>query len=179
MKRRTFVSTLFAASFAIALPGSRLLAREVRDFHSVSVSDDELARLERDADWWRRHLGDDAWDILFRDNTERPYSSPLDDHWEEGTYVCAACFLPLFSSDTKYDSKTGWPSFWKAYEAHMGTKRDFKMIWPRTEYHCARCGGHQGHVFDDGPEPTGKRWCNNGLALEFIAKGEPLPDLRG
>jgi len=97
---------------------------------------------------------------------------PLDKQSRNGSYVCAACYLPLFSSDTKYDSGTGWPSFWAAHEAHMGTKTDYKMFWPRTEYHCIRCGGHQGHVFDDGPDPTGKRWCNNGLALKFIPEGE-------
>lgn len=129
---------------------------------------------------WRRVLPEDRYDILFRERTERAGSSPLNDEKRDGTYICAACYQPLFSSEHKYESGTGWPSFWQpiADEA-IGTKRDFKLIWPRTEYHCSRCGGHQGHVFDDGPEPTGQRWCNNGLALRFVPQGDDLPELRG
>ncbi|HLE19877.1 MAG TPA: peptide-methionine (R)-S-oxide reductase, partial [Vicinamibacteria bacterium] len=92
-------------------------------------------------------------------------------------FICAACFLPLFESAAKYDSGTGWPSFFQPIPGHLGTKRDFKLIFPRTEYHCIRCGGHQGHVFKDGPPPTGQRWCNNGVALKFVAEGEELPPL--
>ncbi|WP_333857642.1 peptide-methionine (R)-S-oxide reductase MsrB, partial [Denitromonas sp.] len=107
-----------------------------------------------------------------------PGSSPLNDEKRDGTYICAACFLPLFDSATKYDSGTGWPSFWQPLTDAVNTQRDFKLIWPRTEYHCARCGGHQGHVFDDGPQPTGQRYCNNGLALQFVVRGQTLPALR-
>lgn len=106
------------------------------------------------------------------------YSHPLNDEKRAGTFVCAACFLPLFASDAKFDSGTGWPSFTQAIEGHVDTKKDYKLIWPRTEYRCARCGGHQGHVFNDGPPPTGQRWCNNGLALQFVPADEPLPPLR-
>ena len=128
---------------------------------------------------WREILPPDAYRVLRRERTERAFSSPLDAEYREGTYVCAGCFLPLFSSEHKYDSGTGWPSFWQPIDdRHIGTKRDFRLIIPRTEYHCARCGGHQGHVFDDGPEPTGQRWCNNGLALRFVPAGEALPALR-
>jgi peptide-methionine (R)-S-oxide reductase len=117
--------------------------------------------------------------VLFKENTEPPGSSPLNKEKRDGTYICAACYLPLFSSEAKYESGTGWPSFWQPIApAHIGNKRDFLMIIPRTEYHCARCGGHQGHVFKDGPQPTGLRYCNNGLALNFVPKGEPLPELR-
>ena len=90
--------------------------------------------------------------------------------------MCAACHLPLFESASKYESGTGWPSFFAPLEGSLGTKRDFRMILPRTEYHCARCGGHQGHVFPDGPQPSGKRYCNNGVALRFVPEGESLPE---
>jgi peptide-methionine (R)-S-oxide reductase len=128
---------------------------------------------------WQEILSPARYHILRREGTEPPYSSPLDKEYGDGTYVCAGCFLPLFSSEHKYDSRTGWPSFWQPIDrVHVGTKRDFRLIIPRIEYHCARCGGHQGHVFNDGPQPTGERWCNNGLALEFVPDGEPLPPLR-
>jgi peptide-methionine (R)-S-oxide reductase len=128
---------------------------------------------------WREILSTEQYRILRREGTERAFSSPLDSEYGDGTYICAGCFLPLFSSAHKYDSGTGWPSFWQPInDQHIGTRRDFRLIIPRTEYHCARCGGHQGHVFDDGPEPTGQRWCNNGVALNFIAAGRDLPALR-
>ena len=138
-----------------------------------------LESLELSDSRWREILSVEEYRVLRREGTERAFSSPLDKEYGDGTYVCAGCFLPLFSGAHKFDSRTGWPSFWRPIdERHVGTKRDFKMIWPRTEYHCARCGGHQGHIFDDGPRPTGQRWCNNGVALRFIAKGQPLPELR-
>ena len=116
--------------------------------------------------------------VLFEEGTERAFTSPLNDEKRAGTYICAACNLPLFTSDAKFDSGTGWPSFTHPIEGHLESKRDFKLIWPRTEYHCNRCGGHQGHVFSDGPAPTGQRWCNNGVAVRFIPEGENLPPLR-
>lgn len=127
---------------------------------------------------WQKLLAAERYAILFEEETERAFTSPLNDEKRPGHFICAACYLPLFNANTKYDSGTGWPSFWEPIAGRTDTKLDFKLIWPRTEYHCIRCGGHQGHVFDDGPQPTGKRWCNNGLALKFIPQGEPLPELR-
>ncbi len=116
---------------------------------------------------WKSRLSSEAFAVLRREATERPWSSPLNDEKREGIYACAGCGLDLFESSTKFDSGTGWPSFFDAIPGRIGEKRDFKLILPRTEYHCARCGGHRGHVFDDGPSPTGLRYCNNGVALTF------------
>ncbi|MDF1504799.1 peptide-methionine (R)-S-oxide reductase MsrB [Roseisolibacter sp. H3M3-2] len=126
---------------------------------------------------WRRRLTPEQYAVLFEEGTERSCTSPLNDEKRAGTYVCAACHAPLFTTDAKYESGTGWPSFFQPVPGSLGTKKDFKLFWPRTEYHCARCGGHQGHVFDDGPEPTGQRFCNNGVALRFVPESEPLPPL--
>jgi len=106
--------------------------------------------------------------VLREEGTERPGSSPLNQEKRKGTFVCAACALPLFTSATKFESGTGWPSFYEPIAGAVATKVDYKIIAPRTEYHCRRCEGHQGHVFDDGPKPTGKRYCNNGVALKFV-----------
>lgn len=127
---------------------------------------------------WKRLLTAEAYAVLFEEGTERAFSSPLNEEKREGTFICAACFLPLFESRSKFDSGTGWPSFFRPIAEKVGTKPDFRLLIPQTEYHCSRCGGHQGHVFDDGPPPTGQRWCNNGVALLFVPAGERLPALR-
>ncbi|MDG1494573.1 MAG: peptide-methionine (R)-S-oxide reductase MsrB [Porticoccaceae bacterium] len=129
-----------------------------------------VERLELADDQWRQRLTPSQYRILRDEGTEPAGSSKLNDEHREGHYHCAGCDLPLFSSAMKYESGTGWPSFFDYIDDSLETKTDYKLIWPRTEYHCARCGGHQGHVFDDGPKPTGQRWCNNGLALEFVPK---------
>lgn len=117
---------------------------------------------------WRERLTDMEFKVLRKEGTERSWTSPLNDNKATGTYVCKGCALPLFTSDTKFDSGTGWPSFFDVIEGAVGTKVDRKLFVARTEYHCARCGGHQGHVFKDGPAPTGLRYCNNGVALDFV-----------
>ena len=114
------------------------------------------------------NLTDEQYQVLRCEGTEAPHSSPLNDEKRAGTYVCAGCGTPLFKSTKKYNSGTGWPSFYDVIEGNVETKTDFKLLMPRTEYHCAKCGGHQGHVFNDGPNPTGLRYCNNGVALKFI-----------
>jgi peptide-methionine (R)-S-oxide reductase len=119
---------------------------------------------------WRKRLGAAQFNILREEGTERPGSSPLNDEKRPGVFACAGCDLPLFTSAMKYESGTGWPSFFTAIPGVFGTSTDYWLVLPRTEYHCARCAGHHGHIFDDGPQPTGKRWCNNGVALKFIPK---------
>lgn len=127
-----------------------------------------------DPDWgtlteeqWRERLTPEEFRVLRKEGTERAGSSPLDDEKRAGTFVCAGCALPLFSSETKFDSGTGWPSFFDYLPGALDFKTDYKLVFPRKEYHCTRCGGHQGHVFNDGPQPTGLRYCNNGVALDF------------
>jgi peptide-methionine (R)-S-oxide reductase len=117
---------------------------------------------------WRKRLTPEQFAVLRQEATERPGTSPLLNEKRKGRFLCVGCDHPLFTSEMKYDSGTGWPSFFATLPGAFKTKTDFKLLYPRTEYHCARCGGHHGHVFDDGPKPTGKRWCNNGVALKFV-----------
>ena len=167
-ERRAFISWLIGGVGMLALSRflpARALAAE------VVMADKETGKIERifkpDAEW-RRILTPAQYQILREEGTERPFSSPLDHETRAGVYVCAGCALPLFPSRFKYDSGTGWPSFYDVLPGHIETRADYRLIMPRTEYHCARCGGHQGHVFKDGPPPTGLRYCNNGIALRFV-----------
>ncbi len=129
---------------------------------------DETATLPADDAGWRERLTTEQYQVLRREATERAGSSPLNGEKRPGTFLCAGCGQPLFRTETKYESGSGWPSFFAPLPGALGTKRDFRLVWPRTEYHCANCGGHQGHLFDDGPAPTGQRYCNNGVALRFV-----------
>ncbi|HJV62642.1 MAG TPA: peptide-methionine (R)-S-oxide reductase MsrB [Albitalea sp.] len=128
-----------------------------------------IAPLHLADEQWKQRLTPAQYAVLRRHGTEPPHSSPLNEEKRKGRYLCAGCALPLFGSEMKFDSGTGWPSFFTSLPGAVQTSTDFRLILPRTEYHCARCGGHQGHVFDDGPPPTGKRYCNNGVALQFVA----------
>ncbi len=165
MNRRRFFATLVGGVAVGVAASARLLAEGV-------------TKLTKPLAEWRKLLSPAAYDVLFEEATERPRSSPLNDEKRPGTFICAACYLPLFDASTKYESGTGWPSFYAPIEGRLETKRDWKLVLPRTEYHCARCEGHQGHVFGDGPAPTGQRWCNNGIALMFVPEGGSAPALR-
>ena len=152
---------------ACAKTGSKAQAQEAAQEKAMekTMSDIDWANLtERE---WEERLTAVEFHILRKEGTERPGSSPLNNEKRKGTYVCAGCELPLFTSEQKFDSGTGWPSFFDVLDGAVGTKVDRKLFAERTEYHCSRCGGHQGHVFKDGPRPTGLRYCNNGVALKF------------
>ncbi|MGK0373889.1 MAG: peptide-methionine (R)-S-oxide reductase [Arenicella sp.] len=136
---------------------------------SLEANPSAIEAFQLSKDEWRERLSEEAFYVLRSEGTERAFTSELNDEKRDGQYACAGCGLALFTAAQKFDSGTGWPSFFDKIEGRITTKRDFKLILPRTEYHCSRCGGHQGHVFKDGPAPTNLRYCNNGVALKFIA----------
>jgi len=163
MQRRHFLVGTGIAALVFSVPLYRAFAANDEPGGAPMIEQLELSEQQ-----WRERLTPEQFYVLREEGTERPWSSALNDEKRDGTYVCAGCGHELFTSDMKFDSGTGWPSFYTTLPDAFGTKRDFKMILPRTEYHCARCGGHHGHVFKDGPPPTGERWCSNGVALRFI-----------
>lgn len=136
----------------------------------AKVQIEPIVKITKTDEEWKKQLSALAYRVLRHEDTERPFVNPLHENHESGIYSCAGCDLPLFSSEHKFDSGTGWPSFWQPIDHRVvETRTDFKLFLPRTEVHCARCDGHQGHVFKDGPKPTGLRYCINGVALKFVA----------
>lgn len=169
IKRRNILQALVIILYAPVAP-LLILPRAFANSHLEPLNKPHIA--------WRTQLSPEAYQVLFEQHTEEPNSSELNHEHREGTFICAACYLPLFQSQHKYESGSGWPSFTQPIARHVGTQPDHQFGIVRTEYHCIRCHGHQGHVFNDGPLPTKQRWCNNGLALNFVLKTDPLPLLR-
>ena len=181
MERRAFLIGLAAAPLALsgrarAAPPATMkdieeLQKSWRSFLPAGASIPSPGEpLKLSEDEWKKRLPADSYRVLRKEGTEPAGTSPLNGEKRAGVFACAGCGLPLFTSAMKYESGTGWPSFFTSIPGAFETKKDFYLIYPRTEYHCARCGGHHGHLFDDGPEPTRQRWCNNGVALRFLPR---------
>jgi peptide-methionine (R)-S-oxide reductase len=181
MNRRYLLTALLAAPALSVLskrttaagPGTSMRVERLRnEWRSLLAAGTDVPSSAETLDLseaqWRERLDRMQYQVLREEGTERPFTSPLNDEKRDGVFLCAGCDLPVFTSAMKYDSGTGWPSFFTSIPDALKTKKDFKLVWPRTEYHCARCGGHHGHIFDDGPAPTRERWCNNGVALKFL-----------
>jgi peptide-methionine (R)-S-oxide reductase len=181
MNRRTLLGALLAAPLAglarlanAQKKGMAMVEELQKNWKTylasgvAAPSAEEPLTLSKEA--WRKRLAPASFRVLREEGTERAGSSPLDHEKRQGVFACAGCGLPLFTSAMKFDSGTGWPSFFTTIPGAFETKTDYMILYPRTEYHCKRCGGHHGHVFKDGPEPTGLRYCNNGVALKFIPK---------
>jgi peptide-methionine (R)-S-oxide reductase len=175
MQRRHFVSlalgSLLLPAHAQPAPGRTIdaMRAEWRSFLPPGATVPEpTTPLKLSRDEWKKKLAPAAFDVLREEGTERAGSSALNGEKRRGVYACAGCGLPLFTSEMKYESGTGWPSFFTTIPGVFGMKKDHKIFHVRDEYHCVRCGGHHGHVFDDGPPPTRQRWCNNGVALAFL-----------
>ena len=158
MNRRLFIKLAAGGVFALSQTHVLKWALAAEPVDKISKSNAQ----------WQKLLMPEQYRVLREEGTEPPYSSPLDHEQRSGMYACIACGLELFPSKCKFDSHTGWPSFYDVLPGHVESRTDFKLLVPRTEYHCARCGGHHGHLFKDGPPPTGLRYCNNGVALKFI-----------
>jgi len=177
MDRRTFI--LAAAALPLCAHAQPKNMKDIQALQSnwksflpagaAVPSPSEPLKLSRDE--WKKRLQGEAYKVLRDEGTERAGSSPLNHEKRPGIFACAGCGLPVFTSEMKYESGTGWPSFFTTIPGVFGTKTDRSFFQTRTEYHCIRCGGHHGHVFDDGPPPTRQRWCNNGVSLKFIPKG--------
>jgi peptide-methionine (R)-S-oxide reductase len=167
MKRRQFLSSTILALGALALPA--VFGRTTGVMMPANAAEGTF-EVEKTADEWRKILTEAQFAVLREESTERPFTSALLEEKREGNFHCAACDLPAYGSYAKYDSGTGWPSFFESLKDAIGTQEDKSLFSVRTEIHCRRCGGHFGHVFDDGPQPTGMRHCLNGLALNFVPK---------
>jgi peptide-methionine (R)-S-oxide reductase len=163
LSRRAFSLTSAATAVGALFARSAAAGDSPKGAFRVTKTDDE----------WKKILTKEQFYVLRQHGTERAFTSPLDKNYKAGDYRCAGCDTLLFTSDTKFDSGTGWPSFFKPVEGAVGTKTDRSLFMVRTEVHCANCGGHLGHVFPDGPQPTGQRYCMNGVALKFVSKADP------